>query len=84
MMSDPARVLQEIHARVLQDLTIPIVKEKTTQSRIEYICRCLANRAGVRLLMSCMLGKIDKPEVDPRKPYTEIRDDECFSGRTYD
>jgi hypothetical protein len=52
--------------------------------RIEYICRCLTNRAGVRLLMACMLGKLDQPKVDPRKPYTEIGTDDCFSGRTYD
>ncbi|MEW6200568.1 MAG: hypothetical protein AB1546_01220, partial [bacterium] len=34
--------------------------------------------------MSCMLAKIEKPEVDPRKPYTEINSPDCFSGRTYD
>lgn len=42
------------------------------------------NRAGVRLLMSCLLGKLDKPNVDPRKPYTEIGGADCFSGRAYD
>jgi len=52
--------------------------------RIEYVCRCLTNRAGVRLLMACMLGKLDQPKVDPRNPYTEIGTDDCFSGRTYD
>ena len=44
----------------------------------------MSNRAGVRLLMSCLLGKLDKPNVDPRKPYTEIGDPDSFSGRTYD
>ena len=34
--------------------------------------------------MSCLLGKLDKPNVDPRKPYTEIGDPDSFSGRTYD
>ena len=34
--------------------------------------------------MACMLGKIDNPAVDPRKPYTEIGSEDCFSGRTYD
>jgi hypothetical protein len=34
--------------------------------------------------MSCLLGKLDRPNVDPRKPYTEIGGDDSFSGRTYD
>ena len=45
---------------------------------------CLGNRAGVRLLMSCMLAKIDDPSVDARQPYTKIGGQECFSGRTID
>lgn len=60
------------------------VADTEVRRRIEYICRCLTNRAGVRLLMACMLGKLDQPKVDPRKPYTEIGTDDCFSGRTYD
>ncbi len=34
--------------------------------------------------MSCLLGKLDNPQVDPRKPYTEIGGNDSFSGRTYD
>ncbi len=34
--------------------------------------------------MACTLAKIDRPEVDPREPYTEIGGDSSFSGRTYD
>jgi hypothetical protein len=34
--------------------------------------------------MACLLGKLDKPDVDPRKPYTEINETDSFSGRTYD
>jgi len=54
------------------------------QARIEYVCHCASNRAGVRLLMACLLGKLDRPNVDPRKPYTEIGTADSFSGRTYD
>jgi hypothetical protein len=60
------------------------VAKPEVRRRIEYICRCLTNRAGVRLLMACMLGKLDQPKTDPRKPYTEIGTADCFSGRTYD
>jgi hypothetical protein len=31
-----------------------------------------------------MLAKLHQPEVDPRKPYTEIGGADCFSGRRYD
>lgn len=34
--------------------------------------------------MSCLLAKIHKPELDVRKPYTEIGSNDAFSGRTYD
>jgi len=34
--------------------------------------------------MACLLAKIDKPNIDPTKPYTEIGGDDCFSGRGYD
>jgi len=49
--------------------------------RVVYIARCLSNRAGVRMLMTCALAKIHRPEIDIRKPYTEIGDDDTFSGR---
>ena len=52
--------------------------------RIELIARNAQNRACVRFIMSCSLAKIDKPGIDIRKPYTEIGDDDSFSGRTYD
>lgn len=59
------------------------VQQPNIRGQIEYICQC-RNRAGVRLLMSCLLAKMDKPKVDPRKPYTEIGTADCFSGRGYD
>ena len=34
--------------------------------------------------MACFLAKIHKPEIDVRKPYTEIGNLDTFSGRTYD
>ena len=34
--------------------------------------------------MACLLAKIHRPEVDIRKPYTEIGDPDAYSGRTYD
>ena len=51
---------------------------------MEYVCRNIQNRAGVRLLLACLLAKIHNPAVDVRKPYTEIGAPDSFSGRTYD
>lgn len=60
------------------------VKQSDIRDKIDYVCRCLSNRAGIRLLMACLLAKLHRPEVDPRKPYTEIGGTDCFSGRSYD
>ena len=51
---------------------------------IEYVCRFINNRACVRLLLACALAKSHNPGVDIRKPYTEIGDNDSYSGRTYD
>ncbi|TAD77801.1 MAG: restriction endonuclease, SacI family [Oscillatoriales cyanobacterium] len=34
--------------------------------------------------MSCLLAKLHRPEIDPRKPYTKIPGRDSFSGRAYD
>jgi hypothetical protein len=57
---------------------------KEIGARVLAVVNCPSNRAGVRLLMACMLAKVHRPEIDPRKPYTKIRSKDCFSGRTYD
>jgi len=84
MMPTPDGVLEQLYKRASSDVTKPAVDDTETVERIEYICRCLSNRAGVRLLLACLLAKIDQPNVDLRQPYTEIAGDRCFSGRTYD
>ena len=67
-----------------RSLNTSFITQPETKERIEYVCQCRSNRAGIRLLMSCLLAKIDKPKIDPRKPYTEIGSSDCFSGRGYD
>ncbi len=61
-----------------------LVADEEMRNRVDYVARNLKNRAGVRLLMSCLLAKLHKPDVDVRKPYTEIGNPDAFSGRTYD
>ncbi|HZS80310.1 MAG TPA: hypothetical protein VFA14_02620 [Herbaspirillum sp.] len=80
----PEEILQGIQQRAVATLNASVVTDPVIRERVDYVCRCMSNRAGVRLLMSCLLGKLDKPNVDLRKPYTEIGGTDSFSGRTYD
>ncbi len=38
----------------------------------------------MRALLACLLAKVHRPQLDIRKPYTEIGTDDSYSGRTYD
>jgi DNA adenine methylase len=60
------------------------VQDKEIATRVAAVVNCPSNRAGVRLLMACMLAKVHRPEIDPRNPYTKIGSNDCFSGRSYD
>lgn len=83
-MSRPDEILSKILRRASADITTPVISDDDIRSRVEYVCRQISNRACTRLLMACLLAKIDRPDVDPRKPYTEIGDSDAFSGRSYD
>jgi len=72
------RIFQKASAASLQ----PLVKKREIAERIEIVCR--TPHATIRFLMSCLLGKLIDSKMDPRKPYTEIQDDDCFSGRALD
>jgi hypothetical protein len=80
----PEQILQDIQQRAAATLNSSVIADNEIRERVDYVCRCVSNRAGARLLMSCLLGKLDRPNVDPRKPYTEIGGTDSFSGRTYD
>lgn len=83
-MPEPEQILQDACRTALANLDEPWVTNNESSERVTYVGRNLKNRAGVRLLMACLLAKLHKPEVDVRKPYTEIGDADAFSGRTYD
>lgn len=83
-MSNPADILERILKHASADLTKSFIDDEGVRKRVEYVCRNISNRACTRLLMACLLAKLDRPDVDPRKPYTEIGEEDSFSGRTYD
>jgi DNA adenine methylase len=81
----PADILEHLYKQANGNLSKSFVNSADdTQKKIEFICRCNANKAPIRFLMSCLLAKIHNPQVDIRKPYTEIEGDDNYSGRFYD
>lgn len=83
-MKEPAQILEEIAAEVKNNLARPFVTDERVRNRIKGVCRQVRNRACARFLMACMLAKLHRPEIDVRKPYTEIGDEDAYSGRVYD
>ncbi len=83
-MPEPADILNAALERANANLERSFINDPKIRESAEYVAQNLKNRAGVRLLMACLLAKLHRPEVDIRKPYTEIGDTDSFSGRTYD
>jgi hypothetical protein len=83
-MSKQQDILEKYYSSSLKNKNKTFVKSEDLRNNIEFICRCNATKAPIRFLMSCLLGKIDNPKVDIRKPYTEIKAKDTFSGRGYD
>ncbi len=63
---------------------VSFISDEAIQQKVVFVCRYIRNRAPVRFLLSCTAGKLDDPEVDIIKPYTEIEGGKTFSGRYYD
>ncbi len=83
-MAEPIEILNAALRRANANLEQSLVADPQIRERADYVARNLKNRAGVSLLMACLLAKLHRPDVDVRKPYTEIGDTDAFSGRTYD
>lgn len=82
--TSPAEILEEHYQLALKNIGSSSIKSDNLRKQVEFICRCNANKAPIRFLMSCLLAKIDDPKVDIRKPYTEIDGKNTYSGRFYD
>jgi len=83
-MAVPPDILSLAFERASAHIGSPdIIEDPDTLARVEAVCRS-SNRSGARCLLACLLAKVDRPAVDIRKPYTEIGDDDTYSGRLYD
>lgn len=83
-MPTPEEILQETFETVIGNIENHHIEDSDKRRQIEYVCRNLQNRSGVRFLMACLLAKLHQPNLDIRMPYTEIGGDDCYSGRHYD
>lgn len=83
-MPEPVDILNAALRRANEHLGQSFISNQKIREDADYVARNLKNRAGVRLLMACLLAKLHRPDVDIRKPYTEIGDVDTFSGRSYD
>jgi hypothetical protein len=83
-MENCSPLLEASLKRAQRNLGHCFISDEEIATRVMSVVNCPGNRAGVRLLMACMLAKMHRPEVDPRKPYTKIGSKDCFSGRSYD
>ena len=75
----------EILETALRDALIsssPVVESVEIMQRIRQIAS--TQHALTRFILACALAKTHKPNVDARKPYTQINGTDAFSGRTYD
>jgi hypothetical protein len=80
----PNDILEGLYQKAAGSLEKCVVKSTSIKEKVDFICRCNANKAPIRFLMSCLLAKIHNSKVDIRKPYTEIQGDDTYSGRFYD
>jgi DNA adenine methylase len=81
--SSPASILDLAFERASKNIDESFVSDPNAANDIEFICRC-SNQAGTRFLLACLVAKLSVPELDIRKPYTEIGGAGIFSGRHYD
>ena len=84
MATDPNDILGIAFDEARAAADHPLISDAVTVERIAAIAQNRTNRACVRLMLACALAKCHRPQVDIRKPYTEIEGDDTYSGRHYD
>jgi hypothetical protein len=43
----PEKILQDIHDKAAATINTTVVKDAAMRERVDFICRCMSNRAGV-------------------------------------
>ncbi len=86
MTKQPEKILEKIISQIKNNTyNMPtFISDEQILNKIHIVTKCLNNRSGVRLLMATSLAKIAQPDIDIRKPYTEINGEGTYSGRHFD
>jgi SacI restriction endonuclease len=69
----PASFLDIAYERARRSLDQSFLTNARMAEDVEFVCRCPSNRAGVRMLMSCLLASLSDPHIDIRKPFKPPR-----------
>ena len=69
-MENCSPLLEASLKRAQKNLGDSFIQDEEISARVVAVVNCPSNRAGVRLLMACMLAKVHRPEIDPRKSPT--------------
>ena len=64
MPEDPTAIVERALEQARVDLATPVIADPPMRADIDYLCHC-SNRAGVRLVMACLLAKIHDPHRNP-------------------
>ena len=54
----PDGILDLAYQRASRNLSTPLVDDAAIRDRVSLVARNLQNRAGVRLLLACLLAKV--------------------------
>jgi DNA adenine methylase len=75
--------LEESFRLANENIKTPFIDDDSIVKKVRLVIRS-NTKAGIRAILACSLAKVIDPSIDIRKPYTEIGDNDSYSGRTID
>ncbi len=83
-----SEILDRAYRRAEAKLRKSFISDAKITDKIAMVALCAGNRAGARFLLAATLAKVDKPDIDIRKPFIQAYDEElrygAYGGRSYD
>ena len=65
----PTDVLELAYRRAQENIGQSFLQDARIADDVEFVCRCPSNRAGVRMLMACLLATLSDSTLDIHKPF---------------
>lgn len=79
----PTDILEKAYRHASAELKQPVISDSDAVTQVQLACGNPLWRANSRILLACLLAKIDNPKIDIRKPYRQDGE-RAYSGRSYD